>query len=763
MRHTTLGSSAICVFLVGLALVGAVPHPVAAQDSLGVVATGSFYDNWYCYGDMAVFDSLVYVPTGQKIRVLNMADPANPVEIMQDNTTIQFTCHFVFLQDTLAICYNQNDMYITVLDVTDPQNPELVSVSESIAPLNWPKRIRVQNGLFHIVDRSTHLKIISLEDLEDIEVVFDTTFGGHSSMDIDVYDDYAYICRYDDDMLIYDISDPANPEQVGSYPVDPGAYYTHVEVIENLALFKHGHFVDVLDLSASPDDPLLHATFPGDPPGAQGYGDFSDVLLSEGQLYITSEGFGLGVLDFEDIGNPGEVVWFDTLQGTQLAALPENDCIIHSSDYSDIFAVYDVSEIGDDDIEVLFHQDPTWALDVALDWPYVFVLSGDGIHIHNVTNLDSIVEVSYYEADVSRDYLHYEDGFLFFKVHGSSMMQMVDVQDPEHPEYLWEFPNSGSSCYESCFRVRDNQLATISPEDELILYDIRYIRNPGGVQEVLRSDPLPIQSPGMLRWLDASTLLLARNTIGGGFLTLRLNPPEYTISAVVTDLQPMAHIEAGYYEDKILYLFTLYRQLAMYDLSDPAEPAFIGYISHAEAMPNYPFRVFKKGPYFVCSSANWNTHGYGHQYICRVEETAPDSFTFVVADQFYQRGRLTLTDDGMAIANPHTAYVYQFDQEVGQADPGQTAPVPSDCAITGCYPNPFNSTTRISFDLPQAGVATLAVFDLLGRQVALLHEGHLAAGSHNTVFEGADLASGVYFVRLHTQEHVATERLVLMK
>ncbi len=80
------------------------------------------------------------------------------------------------------------------------------------------------------------------------------------------------------------------------------------------------------------------------------------------------------------------------------------------------------------------------------------------------------------------------------------------------------------------------------------------------------------------------------------------------------------------------------------------------------------------------------------------------------------------------------------------------------------YPNPFNPTTRIQLALPLATGLTLRIFDLLGREVAVLHRGRLAAGEHTFHFDGAQLAGGVYFIRASTdQGDQATRRMVLLK
>ncbi|MDD5087268.1 MAG: T9SS type A sorting domain-containing protein [bacterium] len=79
------------------------------------------------------------------------------------------------------------------------------------------------------------------------------------------------------------------------------------------------------------------------------------------------------------------------------------------------------------------------------------------------------------------------------------------------------------------------------------------------------------------------------------------------------------------------------------------------------------------------------------------------------------------------------------------------------------YPNPFNPTTSLVFDLSEPGHARLAVFNVLGEQVAVLAEGEFTAGRHEFAFDGTGLASGVYIYRLETNGRVAEKKMVMMK
>jgi len=79
------------------------------------------------------------------------------------------------------------------------------------------------------------------------------------------------------------------------------------------------------------------------------------------------------------------------------------------------------------------------------------------------------------------------------------------------------------------------------------------------------------------------------------------------------------------------------------------------------------------------------------------------------------------------------------------------------------YPNPFNPSTRIPFVLSESGEVVLTVFDVLGREVAVLVEGRLVAGSHAATFAADGLPSGVYVARLETAGQVQSRTMLLVK
>jgi hypothetical protein len=89
--------------------------------------------------------------------------------------------------------------------------------------------------------------------------------------------------------------------------------------------------------------------------------------------------------------------------------------------------------------------------------------------------------------------------------------------------------------------------------------------------------------------------------------------------------------------------------------------------------------------------------------------------------------------------------------------------IPASHRLAQNYPNPFNPATRIEFALPRTAAVRLAVYDVLGRQVALLVDRRLPAGTHEAVFEGSGLASGVYFYQIEAGDFSQVRKMTLLR
>jgi hypothetical protein len=88
--------------------------------------------------------------------------------------------------------------------------------------------------------------------------------------------------------------------------------------------------------------------------------------------------------------------------------------------------------------------------------------------------------------------------------------------------------------------------------------------------------------------------------------------------------------------------------------------------------------------------------------------------------------------------------------------------------LEGCYPNPFNPETTISFTLNQFSNVVIDIFNIKGQKVKTLIDDHFERGSHKVVWDGKDgsgnsASSGLYFYRMATPEYSAVKKMILMK
>ncbi|MEP0548711.1 MAG: T9SS type A sorting domain-containing protein [Rhodothermales bacterium] len=138
---------------------------------------------------------------------------------------------------------------------------------------------------------------------------------------------------------------------------------------------------------------------------------------------------------------------------------------------------------------------------------------------------------------------------------------------------------------------------------------------------------------------------------------------------------------------------------------------------------------------------------------------------------------LTLLADAATL----TEGTYTFDVLIETNDPQQPAlnvavtlvvtggvatedgATPGAFALRPSYPNPFEHTSTVEFDLPQRAHVTLAVYDVTGRRVATLVDRELEAGTHRATWDAAGMAAGTYLYRMQARAFAQTHRTLLVR
>jgi hypothetical protein len=111
----------------------------------------------------------------------------------------------------------------------------------------------------------------------------------------------------------------------------------------------------------------------------------------------------------------------------------------------------------------------------------------------------------------------------------------------------------------------------------------------------------------------------------------------------------------------------------------------------------------------------------------------------------------------------HTPDAVEFTSFVGALSVDVDSSRPERIQLAQNYPNPFNPTTTIRYELPTESDVSLKIYDMLGREVAVLVSGRQATGSHEVNFDASHLSSGIYLYKLEAVGSVFIKKMMLVK
>lgn len=142
---------------------------------------------------------------------------------------------------------------------------------------------------------------------------------------------------------------------------------------------------------------------------------------------------------------------------------------------------------------------------------------------------------------------------------------------------------------------------------------------------------------------------------------------------------------------------------------------------------------------------------------------APDGRTFTMTDGNNGKvlGKMILNGTGSIKISDNTVTTLIIRAESGIS-------IPKSFGLSHNYPNPFNPTTYMHVDMPRTTNVVVAVYDVLGRNIATLLQGTQSAGSHVIQWNGLNnqgmpMPSGTYFVRMTADEFSAVQKIMMMK
>lgn len=166
----------------------------------------------------------------------------------------------------------------------------------------------------------------------------------------------------------------------------------------------------------------------------------------------------------------------------------------------------------------------------------------------------------------------------------------------------------------------------------------------------------------------------------------------------------------------------------------------------------------------------YGVHGFWLTGIPNTDPTLPDPASHLTAPEvlYFDGPNKAVSDAQTAYQNASTGLSVAVSPYEGSLTGVDDLPFGLQAMSIRSYPNPFNPTTQLTFELPVPGHARLAIYDVRGRHVLTLLDEHLVAGRHEVAWDGRDaegrrVTSGIYFFHFVSGDHVGWGKAVLVK
>ena len=162
---------------------------------------------------------------------------------------------------------------------------------------------------------------------------------------------------------------------------------------------------------------------------------------------------------------------------------------------------------------------------------------------------------------------------------------------------------------------------------------------------------------------------------------------------------------------------------------------------------------------FINDSVGWAVGDYGYIWLTTDQGVSWKQVESGTTSHLY---RIFFFDGGsIGYILGADGTLLKYDKTVNLKEEKPFSPI--SFSLSQNFPNPFNSTTKIDFSIEHASFTTLAIYDVLGRNVSTLVSDNLNAGSYSRLWRADNHPSGVYFYRLESSEYSETKKLIMQK
>ncbi len=685
---------------------------------------GQAFPQWGETYDMELAGNILFA-ANRRLDIVDASDPGNPEYLWFSNRL--GSCYRVEVDGPRAFLATSSysrgrDMFI--LDISDLSNPRELGVYSDDLSLY---EMIVKGNIAYLRSRD-QVQILDVTTPDDIRMI--STIDITDDM-ITMDDDGEYIfgCTEREGIRVFDVSDPSNPHQINFFPLDMPV---------------------------------------------------EDISYADDRIYLansTHRNFGVTVLDVRDVMNIDTLRHVLTGNSRPLKVSARDTMLFVSTEHwIYTYSIADIDNpfrIGNESCEpILFKMNDSLL--------FVRTEKEKPLSIFNYRNPDELVEVGGMNNAYNVDLIKFAGDRMYVDE------TIFDISRPLNPRKLGSFPISGVIDYE----INDSFFHVII-EDRYKVFDVadpanielRAVFGHTGQDLILNGDYTYISS-GSLEVLDASDLGFIRSvnsisseemTGSAGNMIIRGNYL-YSVSknsfGILDVSEPESPMLTGSYDLSPRWMEFMTPEFVLYDdyAYIAAEKAF--YILDITELDNpvlvsdsleYRCRkIIRDGDHLLLSGVRWDyqRHSeYGLQILSLEDPTHPNIAGFYqtpgLAEMSGVRDGLCYVADGSSIV------ILDFSEALSTPFGHEPEFQPSKFFLTA-YPNPFNSTTTINFNMPGIEKAELRVYDLQGRLVHELVNCRLDAGEHNVRFDASGLVSGVYLMKLECGSEITSHKHVVL-
>ena len=697
------------------------------------------WPNGPCYA-ASLSGTYLCAGNGGALDVIDVSNPAVPRRVGQ--IVLPSLVRDVQVSGNLALVATYRTG-VRIIDVSVPENPTELS---SVATAGNALSIRVQGTRAYVAADTSGVIILDIADPANPHVLSVITVDP-SAFDVALSNSLLLVATGDSGIALFDVSDPESPIEVGQYALAGGFAAVSVDVCNALAyvastpiipgLFSYGrlHVLDIHDPTNTIEMGSLH--LPGDWQSSGRRIAIRDSLAFVS--YLSDVGNGLIIVsidtpsvpkmvahlpdeDAHSVCTQGSTLYLaDGIQGVKIIdistpAAPSLLSVYETADRSmdvvvadqraylanasDGIRVLDLSTPTPRDLGAYSRLQSTWGMVVDVQGSYAYVTSNYGcVDVFSTAHSDSCTSVARL-CDVVGIGIDATDSLLFVANRDSGLC-IADIRNPAQPSWLSRVSLGRRA---GDLAVTGSHVYVTVPDSGTRVVDIGDPRSP----KIVATLRIPDVSLGIACEGDYVYVVGVRGTLHI-FDAVNPDSPVHCSSTTIGGRALRVAVAGSY-----AYVATTEGVIAV-DVSNPFVPQILGFNPTGDS----PQGIFVTGNYVYVAD---NEDGL---YVFRRTETA--------------------------VTQPrnHGAIEFLLEQN---------------------FPNPFNPTTSIRYTIGDVtGLSTaatkvkLAVYDLLGREVAVLVDEKKDAGVYEVKFDGMDLSSGVYFYRLQADAFVQTRRLLLLR